>query len=236
MLWVAVCLFAVLPGPLSTQTAAPPSANVSSDEAAMAKLVTLRDAFIDQIKAEGLQPSLAPPTIVLDNPPSFGRYEGGKNVLHIAVWTAMRPEDQARFTRIAGVLSPGKTGEQEFEDAVHRWAFIHELSHWWQAAGQHKAGATHYSFEYGANRIAAAYWRSKDPAFMENTAKRMSAISSMLTDPVPPVQSQEDFFNKNYRDLSANNYRWFHYTMVLNAQAEKPLPTFKQTLQNPIYP
>ena len=235
MLWIAVCWFAVLPVRLSTQTAAPPSANAASDEAAMAKLTALRDAFIEQIKAEGFQPSLPPPEIVLDNPPSFGRYEGGKNILHIAVWTAMGPEDQARFTRIAGILSPGKTGEQEFEDAVHRWLFIHELSHWWQA-GQHKAGATHYSFEYGTDRIAAAYWRSKDPAFMENTAKRMAAIRSIMNDPVPPAQSQEDFFNKNYRDLSSTNYRWFQYTMVLNAQAEKPSPSFKQTLQNPIYP
>lgn len=232
---ISVFLFAALPARLSTQTATPPSANAASDEAAMAKLTALRNAFIDQVKAEGFQPCHAAPEIVLDNPRSYGRYEGAKNILHIAVWSAMHPEDQARFTRIVGILSPGKTGEREFEDAVHRWAFIHELSHWWEAC-QHKNLETLYAFEYGANRIAAAYWRSKDPAFMENTAKKMAAIRSIMNDPVPPAQSQENFFNKNYGDLSSTTYRWFQYTMVLNAQAEKPLPSFKQTLQNPIYP
>jgi hypothetical protein len=236
VLLIALFSLAASPLRLSSQTAAAPPANASADEAAMARLVALRDSFISQIKAEGFQPSLAPPKIVLDNPPSFGRYEDDKNLLHIAAWSALSPEDQARFTRIAGIMTPGKTGEQEFEDGVHHWVFVHELGHWWQAC-QQKANANHYSVEYGANRIAAAYWRLKDPALMENTAKRMATISSILTDPVPAGQTKEKFFNENYEQLAPTPaYRWFQYSMVLGAQAEKPLPSFKQTLQSPIYP
>jgi hypothetical protein len=236
VLFIAIFAFAAVPLRLSSQTAAAPPANASADEAAMARLVALRDSFINQIKAEGFQPSLAPPKIVLDNPPSFGRYEDDKNLLHIAAWSALSPEDQARFTRIAGIMTPGKTGEQEFEDGVHHWVFVHELGHWWQAC-QHKASDNHYSVEYGANRIAAAYWRLKDPALMENTAKRMTTISSVMTDPVPAGQAKEKFFNENYEQLAPTPaYRWFQYSMVLSVQAEKPLPSFKQTLQSPIYP
>jgi hypothetical protein len=236
VLFIALFSLAAVPLRLSSQTAAAAPANASADEAVMARLVALRDAFISQIKAEGFQPSLAPPKIVLDNPPSFGRYEDDKNLLHIAAWSALSPEDQARFTRIAGIMTPVKTGEQEFEDGVHHWVFVHELSHWWQAC-QQKASENHYSVEYGANRIAAAYWRLKDPALMENTAKRMATISSVMTDPVPAGQTKEKFFNENYEQLAPTPaYRWFQYSMVLSVQAEKPLPSFKQTLQSPIYP
>jgi hypothetical protein len=51
----------------------------------MAKIVALQDDFIATIKSNGFKPSLAPPTIVQDNPPSYGNYEDKKNTLHIAV-------------------------------------------------------------------------------------------------------------------------------------------------------
>lgn len=95
--------------------------NSSSNEAEMAKLVALQNDFIETFKADGFQPSLASPTIVLDNPPSYGNYEDEKNVLHIAVWSALSPEQQARFTRLAGLLGGGKTGEGAFDNGVHHW-------------------------------------------------------------------------------------------------------------------
>jgi hypothetical protein len=54
---------------------------------------------------------------------------------------------------------------------------------------------------------------------------------------VPAGQTKEKFFNENYEQLAPTPaYRWFQYSMVLSVQAEKPLPSFKQTLQSPIYP
>jgi hypothetical protein len=129
-----------------------------------------------------------------------------------------------------------KTGEQMFDESIHRWVFIHELSHWWQAC-QHRTGVGRYSIEYGANRIAAAYWRMKDPAFMKRTTERMYLVSSTLPDPVPEGQSKEKYFNENFaRLVPTRGYIWFQYSMVLDAQAEKPLPSFKQTLQQPFLP
>lgn len=202
----------------------------------MVQLTTLRDLFVAQVKAEGFQPSLAPPTIVLDNPPSYGRYEDDKNLLHIAVWTALTPDQQARFSRVATMVGAGQSAEQAFEEGVHHWVLVHELSHWWQAC-QHKTGENHYSVEYGANRIAASYWRLKDPAFMERTIRKMTTLSSTMPNPLPEGQSTEKFFNENYKKLGPTPaYIWFQYMMVLNLQAENPLPSLKETLQHPVYP
>ena len=111
-------------------------AEISPDEVLLGQLTTLRDAYVSQIKAEGFRPGLAPPTILLDNPPSYGNYEDDKNLLHIAVWSALTPEQQSRFSRLATRLGKGQTGEQAFEDGVHHWVFVHELGHWWQACRQ----------------------------------------------------------------------------------------------------
>jgi len=201
----------------------------------MGQLITLRDSFVNQVKAEGFQPSLPPPTVVLDNPPSYGNYEGDKNLLHIAAWAALTPEDQARFSRVAAMLGGGQTGEQTFEEGVHHWVFVHELGHWWQAC-QHKTGENHYSVEYGANRIAAAFWRLKDPTFMERTAKNMATVYAAMPNPIPEGQSPQAYFNDNYEKLGPTPaYRWYQYSMVLKVQAEEPLPSLLQALQHPTY-
>lgn len=202
----------------------------------MTQLTALRDDFIAQIKAEGFLPSLGAPAIVLDNPHAFGRYDGEKNMLHISEWSGLPADQQARFTRLAQVMGGEKTGEQMFDASIYHWVFIHELAHWWQAC-QHKSPAERYSVEYGANRIAAAYWRLKDPALMKRTAERMYMVRGALADPVPAGQSKENYFNENFAKLVPTpGYIWFQYSMVLDAQAEKPLPSFKQTLQQPVVP
>ena len=213
-----------------------PTALDESDRAVMERLTALRDSFVSQIKAEGFQPGLPAPTIVLDNPPSFGDYEDGKNLLHIAAWSALTPEEQARFSRIAAMLGQGQSGEALFEDGIHHWVFVHELGHWWQAC-QGKLAESHYSVEYGANRVAAAYWRLKDPGLMDRTAKRMATLMVAAPDPVPEGQNEQSFFNENYEKLGPTPaYRWFQEKMVFAVQAEKPLPSFQQALQHPTYP
>lgn len=61
------------------------------DAALLVQLTGLRDAFVSQVRAEGFKPSLPPPTLVLDNPPSCGNYEDDRNLLHIGAWSALTP-------------------------------------------------------------------------------------------------------------------------------------------------
>ena len=216
----AAFLFSIVCAAQTSIPPASPAVGAASNDAAMAKLLALQNDFIQTIKANGFQPRLPAPTIVLDNPPSYGDYEDEKNVLHIAVWSALSPEQQARFTRLAGLRGGGNTGEEAFEDGVHHWVFIHELGHWWQAC-QHRTTENHYSVEYGANRIAAAYWRLKDPAFMERTEKKMTTVIGTLPQPVPADQSPEKYFNENYEKLGPTPaYIWFQYSMVLKVQVD----------------
>jgi hypothetical protein len=85
LLFMAASALAMIPPCASAQTGPVPATKASSDKAAMAQLVALRDSFVTQIKAEGFQHSLPPPEILLDNPPSYGAYDGVKNVVHVAL-------------------------------------------------------------------------------------------------------------------------------------------------------
>jgi hypothetical protein len=214
-------------------TAAP---DKPSADRLMADLTTLRNSFIAAIKSNGFRVRLQAPTIVLDNPPSYGLYDDDKNILHIAVWSALTDQQQNRFERLSKLLDNGKTAEQTFEESVHHWVFVHELGHWWQA-DRGAAGNNHYSVEYGANRIAAAFWRQTDAGFMQQTENRMSKVISNIESPIAESQAKETYFNENYEKLGPTPaYIWFQYKMVLSVQAERPLPSFKQTLTQPIFP
>jgi hypothetical protein len=226
---IGVLVFGIVPVHVSAQTPPPPSTKLSSH---VAQLVALRDSFVNQIKVEGFQPSLPPPDIILDNPASYGAYESAKNVVHVAVWEELEPEQQAQF---AGLFGQGQTADQAFDKIVHCWVFTHELGHWWQAC-QHKTGDSHYSEESGASRIAAAYWRLKDANFMDSTAKRIAAVRANTQNLVPQDQQSEKYFNENYEKLGPTpGFIWFQCDIVPKVLAERPLPSFRQTLQQPVY-
>lgn len=212
-------------------------AHAEDDETAlMLQLTQLRDGFVSQIKAEGFHPRLAPPAILLDNPPAYGRFENDRNVVHIAAWPALNGEQRARFVRLAKLLRNERTPEQVFDDSVHHWVFVHELSHWWQLC-ENTINGSHYSVEYGANRIAAAFWRLKDPEFMRATENRMSKAFKFLPVPLPNGQEKEKFFNEHYDELGPSpGYIWFQYSMVFTVEAESPLPTFKESLSTRAFP
>jgi hypothetical protein len=210
--------------PASTQAQDP------SNDALRAQLTALRDSFVDSINAAGFKPSLDPPQIVLDNPPSFGRYDSDSNLIHIAAWSELGPDGEGRFARLKSILKDPRSPEEIFDDSVNHWIFIHELSHWWQAC-QHKDDSGHYAREYGANRIAAAYWRMKDPAYMQRRVEHFRAIYNLFPNPIPPDQSKPKYFDENYERLPGSPaYTWFQSGMVVDVSAENPLPTFKQAL------
>jgi hypothetical protein len=229
----SVCLTllaAIFPFILPAQ-AAPPASQTSSTDALMTQLLALRNSFVNQVKAEGFKPSLPPPQIVIDNPPSYGRYEDDSNTLHTSAWQTLPPDQEARFVRLSEMMQGRQTPEELFEEGVHRWVFVHELGHWWQAC-QHKITDDHYAVEYGANRIAAAFWRLKDPDYMKRRTEHFRAITALLPNPVPEGQSKEKFFNANYGKLAGTPvYTWYQSSMVVDVSAENPAPSFRQTLQ-----
>jgi hypothetical protein len=232
---------AILPGgtglPARTlQTHAQDSASSAptvSIDAVRAQLTALRDSFVDAIKAAGYKPSLDPPQIVVDNPSAFGRYDNASNVLHIAAWSELGPDGEGRFVRLKSILNDPRSPEAIFDDSVNHWIFVHEMGHWWQACLHNDESASgHYDLEYGANRIAAAYWRAKDPAYMQRRTEHFRAIYSLVPNPIPDGQSKQKYFDENFaRIVGTPAYSWFQSGMVVDVSAENPLPSFKQTLQ-----
>jgi hypothetical protein len=226
--WAAAVVGAIAAACAAAQNVPQPSTIASTGQAVMAQLAALRDSFVKQIKAEGFQPSLSPPEIVLSNEPSFGAYDRSTNVLHAAMLEKLQPEQQAGF---ASLFAPGRKAEQAFDEMVYRWVFSHELGHWWQVC-QHKIRNSHYSEESDASRIAAAYWRLKDASFMEMTAKRIAAARESTRTLVAAAQQSEKYFDDNYEKLGPTPaFIWFQCDMVLKVLSEQPLPSFRQTLQ-----
>ena len=205
------------------------------NEAIFARLTALRDSFIAEVEAAGFKPRLPGPSIVLGNPPSLGYLDEEKNDLHIAVWEAVPAEAQAQFKVFASMLGGGETDQSVFEGAVHRWIFIHELSHWWLCCRNENHGKP-YAVEMGANRIGTAYWREKDSQYMDLRALRSRMTKETLPTPVPTGQSPIEYFNDNYHDLARRTpaYAWYQAGMLLEAYNENPVPTFGQVLQRPV--
>jgi hypothetical protein len=233
----SIAIFSVsLVLPIAVTAQPSPAADAKAVEAAktekLPELLTLRDAFVKETAASGLPCAVDPPKLVLEDVPSFGSYDPETNTLRTGVWEILNPEEKAIFFRLAGNGSTEAAARKEYETGAHHWVFIHELGHWWQACRKVNDGRKPYAFESEADRIAAAYWRLHDPTI----AKHMYAVFSGLVDhapsPVPAGQEPAKYFNDNYEQLGPTPaYIWFQSKMCVTAFAEKPAPTFLQTLQ-----
>lgn len=129
--------------PASPQAAPDPAVIAST----MQQLTTLRDAFAQ--KAKSIQPAcaLAPPTIKIKNVPSYGNYVPETNTLETSAWWLLDPERRAFFLQLAGKDADENAARRVFENGTHRWFFVHEMGHWWQACTESMAGAKHYQAE-----------------------------------------------------------------------------------------
>lgn len=196
-----------------------------------AKATALRDEFVAKIRGMGFSVSLPAPKIVFDNPRSYGNYSADSNVLHIADWNTLDAESKGRFNAAAGSQGSGMTGEQYFELSVHQWIFIHELGHWWRAC-QHQT-AKPYENEMAANRIAIAFWREKDPAFMAFKLAGYQRTLKMFPNPVPSGVSKVDYLNNNYDKLPGGQaYIWYQASMIVDGCAESPTRSFRQAVES----
>ena len=197
----------------------------------LARLTALRDAFGARIKADGFTCPIAPPVIVIDNVPSFGDYDETTNVLHTANWAELTAEQHGLFLQLAGPEADADSAHAAFEEAVHRWVFVHELGHWWQACRHANASHGNYQIEYGANRIALAYWREADPDFADRMLSVFHSFVAHVASPVPAGLATEPYFNTHYEQLGPTPaYRWYQSHMIVAASQEEPAPRFAKAL------
>jgi hypothetical protein len=199
----------------------------------MEQLVGVRDAFVQRIAAVGLNCAIAPPNILIQPVPSFGNYDPATNTLQTPAWQQLTTEERGLFFRLAGPGANEDAARHFFETGTHRWVFMHEMGHWWQACRHISQEQQHYRIEYGANRIAAAYWREADPEILAIMAPAFEHSFSSMPNPVPAGQSAEKYLDDNYERLGPTPaYRWYQSRMIVAINEEKPAPSFLQALQD----
>jgi hypothetical protein len=195
-----------------------------------ANLVQLRDAFVRQVTLAGVACPFPPPKITLDMTHQWGAYDDATNTLWSPLWLQLPDADTQRFQDLGGPDAGAGAGRRMFEGIIHRWVFIHEMGHWSQACQKQLKGRKPYTVEYGADRVALAYWRSEDPAFVERIMGLFRHIAAGPS-PVPAGESVEKFFNSNFEKLAMTPaYNWFQAQMVDRAYGERPAPSLTRAL------
>lgn len=200
------------------------------------KMTALRDSFVQSVKDAGFTCPIAVPAIVVEDVPSFGSYDDETNTLRTSAWSLLKPEESQIFYHFTGPNATEAVARQEFEDGVHHWVIVHELGHWFQACRGITARTTKpYAIEFGADRIAAAYWNEHEPSVIAHQRVIFQAILEKFPNPVPQGASVEPYFDDHYQELGPTpGYLWFQSRMCLTTFDERPTPTFKRVLAETI--
>lgn len=196
------------------------------------KMTALRDSFVQSVKDAGFTCPIAVPPVLVEDVPSFGSYDPETNTLRTSTWSLLKPEESQMFYHFMGPNATEAVARNEFEDGVHHWVIVHELGHWFQACrGITEKTAKPYAIEFGADRIAAAYWNEHDPGVIAHQRPVFEAILHNFPNPVPEGASVEPYFNDHYQELGPTpGYLWFQSRMCLTAFDEKPATSFKKAL------
>jgi hypothetical protein len=213
----------------TTAANAPGDAQIS---ATLAQVEAVKDSFVKSVAAAGRTCSIAEPKIVIKDVSSFGSYDPETNTLQTPAWEQMTDQEKALFYHAVRPDTSEAAAREEFEKGVHHWVIVHELGHWWQACRGASTGSSHYATEFDADRIAAAYWRERDPSIVAHQRAVFDAIVTRWPNPLPAGQDSVTYFNANYEKLGpTRNYIWFQAQMCLKAIDEKPAPTFTEALR-----
>jgi hypothetical protein len=232
---LACAIILILSGASGVGQTAPTAKPIVTDSeiaATTVKITTLRDAFVKAAVDAGFTCPIAPPTILVVDVPAFGDYDRKTNTLKIVAWNQMTAAEKNLFYQFLGPGTNEAAARAEFEEGVHHWVFVHELGHWWQACRGVVDGEEHYKVEFGADRIAAAYWREHDPEVVAHQRAVFETVLGQSPNPVPEGQRPEAYFDENYAKLGPTPaYIWFQARMSISAFDEKPAPAFAQALQ-----
>lgn len=228
------CAISALPAGCQGQTPATmkPNAGDRGIEATKAQMISLRDEFVKATVEAGFACPIAPPTILVIDVPSFGNYDQESNTLQTPAWEQLMDGERDLFYRLHGPRTSEAAAREEFETGVHHWVFVHEMGHWWQACRGVATRDKHYAAEFGANRIAAAYWQKHDSRLIAHERAAFEGLLRQAPSPIGEGQDAESYFDANYEKLGPTPaYIWFQARMCNAAFDENPAPTFAQVLK-----
>ena len=174
------------------------------------------------------------PKIKIETLPTISSFDG--RTIREARFEELPTPAQTLFNQWAAYTSDQPSGEKLFKDMFYRFFFVHELGHWVTGqvitnrkdGGKSTAAANmtknHWQEELECNRIAVAWWREHDPAYLAKLMADFSAIEKKLPNPVPSGEQKQAYFAANYERLGNDPqvYGWFLLQSALDAYNELP--------------
>jgi hypothetical protein len=214
--------------------AAVPPRQPPADAALIRDLTALRDAFVRRIDEEGYR--LCPrPGIDLGAAPSGGRYLAARNLILITPWSQLSAQQQQGFEGVPGPATPAGA-RAAYESGTYRWVFVQQLGHWWQVC-RHMAGPETYAAQSGANRMALAFWRERDPRFAAAIVRGATELVNAVPDPLPGGQDAQAWLEAHPGEqLASPAHEWLQARMIATLAQETPQPSFHKSLSQPMYP
>jgi hypothetical protein len=127
-----------------------------------------------------------------------------------------------------------------------KFFFLHEFGHWVNeqvVTQRHDSEAklarrnferNKWEDELNANRVAVAWWRERDPKFLERMVSDVRLILTHLPSPVPPGADDKEYFSRNLWELvkDPNKYGWYQLRMIVIAYEERPKLTYQGTVDH----
>jgi hypothetical protein len=196
----------------------------------------LEQRFQSQVHITTMPFKPEPAPITINTTPAISYTD--KNGVHEARLDELPPPIQGIFTQWAGYTTDQPSGATLFSDMFYKFFFVHELGHWTtgqvlelrqdadkQTAIKNMLG-NNWQTELEVNRIAVAWWRENDPAFLAKLVGDFRKIQAALPNPVPPGADMQKYFADNYEKLGEDPqaYGWFLLQSVIMAYDEPARP------------
>lgn len=203
-------------------------------------------SLVDSVVAEARRPpnqSGPRVPVLLDAGSRISYSENGK--VHEADFRSLPIGIRQVWTQWASYTEDEPSGEQLFADMFYRFFLVHEAGHILsgraidalpepqraKVSAIQIANATER--EMVPNRIAVAWFREHDPAYLLRLVNDFRRIQARMPNPVPSGDDTKQYFKTHYLQLAKDPqaYGWYQLQMVITAYEEPP-QTYRQVIDS----
>ncbi len=205
--------------------------NAAGFDEAVAQAQPVVDAFYTAVVACGRKPMFKP-IVKLATSPGATRYDPPERAVVIVPYDILDPGRRAAMERFASIGTLGLSGHEQYVEVFNTLLIAHELGHWVQEVSRRPL--KRWQAEYEANRMMVAFWRD-NPGAVSSELRLANFVAQRLPVPelAPTASSESEYFNTNIAAIEADPSRYSLYQkkMTRLAMAEKPKPSFCQTVK-----
>lgn len=187
------------------------------------KVSSIRDNFIHTIEEEGVNVNYSPEVLVV-NTPALMSFWGDQNFGYLLTpnWKSANPNMKKLFEYWIEKTGVEDSAEHFFNQNFNWFLVAHELGHYLQETQKIRRidYNDRWNGEIYANQVAVSFWIAQGKEkeltdFINNTTKIMKFLSS----PNDSKESEEDYFNKNHRELAQDPNKYAYYQFLFYKMA-----------------